>query len=91
MNADNTFYSVKRLIGQDYESVEDEAQRLAYTVTADEDGFAVVACSNSEAGGRFEGNYSQGAPRLQTRQLCAPPQPHPYWICPSRTAQVLKR
>lgn len=41
---------MKRLIGEDFEDVEDESKRLAYTVTADEDGFAVLACPNSEGG-----------------------------------------
>ncbi|GAB4820667.1 hypothetical protein N2152v2_007713 [Parachlorella kessleri] len=50
VNAGNTFYSVKRLIGQDYEAVEEEVQRLAYTVTADEDGFVALDCPNSEGG-----------------------------------------
>ena len=50
-NAGNTFYSVKRLIGQEYEAVEEEAQGLAYTVTSDEDGFVALDCPNSEGGG----------------------------------------
>jgi hypothetical protein len=50
MNPANTFYSVKRLIGQEFEAVEDEATRLAYTVTSDEDGFAVLECRASESG-----------------------------------------
>lgn len=41
--------AVKRLIGKDYEDVQQDAARLAYTVSADEDGFAVVDCPNLEA------------------------------------------
>ncbi|PRW56291.1 molecular chaperone [Chlorella sorokiniana] len=50
VNPKSTFYSVKRLIGKDFEDVQQDAARLAYTVSADEDGFAVVDCPNLEAG-----------------------------------------
>jgi len=37
-----TFHSVKRFIGQPYDQVLEDAQRVAFTVGKDEDGFAVL-------------------------------------------------
>ena len=42
--------AVKRLIGKEFEDVEGEVGRLAYTVKPDEDGFAVLDCPNLEGG-----------------------------------------
>lgn len=53
--------AVKRLIGKDFEDVQQESGRLAYTVSADEDGFAVVDCPNLEAGaGRWAAGLAVG-------------------------------
>eukprot|EP00887_Chlorella_sp_A99_P001468 scaffold8.g1468.t1 len=49
-NPRNTFYSVKRLIGQRGEALEQQAARVAYDVAADEEGDVVLACDASESG-----------------------------------------
>lgn len=46
LNPKNTFHSVKRLIGKEYEDVEQDVRQLAYGVGADEDGFVVLECPN---------------------------------------------
>lgn len=51
VNPANTFFSVKRLIGREYEAVEAEAARLPFGVAADEDGTAVLECAAAEGGG----------------------------------------
>jgi molecular chaperone DnaK len=69
LNPRSTFHSVKRLIGKEYEEVEREAQRLAYTVAADEDGFVVLECpslaesssrTSSSSSSRDEGGGGDG-------------------------------
>ncbi|KAK9810103.1 hypothetical protein WJX72_004949 [[Myrmecia] bisecta] len=52
-NPGNTFYSVKRFIGQDYKAAAEEAQRVAFTVASDKDGAAVVKCDHAEAGSLY--------------------------------------
>ena len=42
--------AVKRLIGRDYDDVAQDARQLAYSMAADEDGFAVLECPNLEGG-----------------------------------------
>lgn len=51
VHPENTFYSVKRLIGKEYEDVEEDARKLAYKVSADEDGFVVLECPALPGGG----------------------------------------
>lgn len=51
-NPHNTFYSVKRFIGQQYEAVQEEAGSVTFGVTADEEGAAVLVCDESESGER---------------------------------------
>jgi hypothetical protein len=41
--------AVKRVIGKEFEKVEAEVGKLAYTVSADEDGFVVLECPNLAA------------------------------------------
>ena len=43
--------AVKRLIGKEFEDVEQEVRQLAYTVTQDDDGFAVLECPALAAAG----------------------------------------
>eukprot|EP00892_Ulva_mutabilis_P008024 jgi/Ulvmu1/5594/UM023_0131.1 len=45
-----SFYSVKRLIGQEFHDVQEDIKRLAYEVVPDEDGAACIKCQGSETG-----------------------------------------
>ncbi len=89
--------AVKRLIGKDFEDVEEVVEQLAYDVGADEDGFLVLDCPNlaassSDSGGAAaaagdEGdgdagvNCAEGTCMLRSRQF--------FDICPGTYALYL--
>lgn len=50
---------MKRLIGREFGDVQQDVRQLAYTVTQDEDGFAVLECPCLTAAG--EGAAAVGA------------------------------
>ena len=50
MNPSETFYSVKRFIGKDFDECEVDAGRVAFSVISDPEGHAVVQSKSSEVG-----------------------------------------
>lgn len=71
--------AVKRLIGKEYEDVEQDVRQLAYGVGADEDGFVVLECPNladssstaaaaSDDGGGA--GVRRGGPHAQEQSAC---------------------
>lgn len=53
VNPLNTFYSVKRLIGREYDDSEAETSALAYKVCSDETGALVLECEHSDEGSLY--------------------------------------
>ena len=52
---------MKRVIGKEFEEVEAEVGKLAYTVSADEDGFVVLECPNLAAAAAAAGSVEEDA------------------------------
>lgn len=71
LNPRNTFYSVKRFIGRQLREVTEDAARMAYSVTSDDEGNSVLECDASESG---ETCKACGCRQCQ-RHVAAPPRP----------------